>query len=231
MAFNSKAGSSSKAFQTPPFSQYGSPSRSGPAQNNPEFELFEWYPVFQDCLKYFLDYAQHTEPVQTLAAFMNIQLPYQKQPFPVMSSNSPSPRSELPHLRPNPFIQNPKPPPVSLIPYIRRLIVTGNDAPGILHGFFGDRWHTGIGQLHEIERRNYLFASKSADWLKVKQHYDMGPEETVPYLSPLRDASEQELARADEKWSEWLEMQDWMLGPRSPDDPPKTPRVKKEFRE
>lgn len=235
MAFNSQASSSSQAFQSPPFGQYGSPSRFGPQQNSPQFEILDWYPQFQSCLKYFLDHAQHSGLVQALAAFINIQLPFQKQPFPVMSSNAPSPRSaagpDITHLRQsNPFAQNPpsqQAQSISLLPYIRRLVVTGHDTPGILHGFFGDDWATGIGQLHEIERRNYMFAAKSTNWLKVKQAYDMGPEETVPYLSPLKDASEKEIQMAESTWSEWLAMQDWMLGPRSP-EMRNSPRVKRE---
>lgn len=113
-----------------------------------------------------------------------------------------------------------------MIPYIRRLVATGHDTPGVLHGFFGDDWALGIGSLHEIERRNYLFAAKSTSWLKVKQAYDMSPEETIPYLSPLKDASEKEIQMAEAEWSRWLAMQDWMLGPRAPEI--RSPRVKRE---
>lgn len=87
----------------------------------------------------------------------------------------------------------------------------------MLHGFFGDDWARGIGSLHEIERRNYLFAAKSTSWLKVKQSYDLGDGESIPFLSPLKDASEKEILQAEKCWSEWLAMQDWMLGPRSPE--------------
>jgi len=75
-----------------------------------------------------------------------------------------------------------------------------------------------------------MFAAKSASWLKVKQAYDMGSEENVPYLTPLKDASEKEIQMAENKWSEWLAMQDWMLGPRSPEIN-RTPRVKRETQE
>jgi hypothetical protein len=135
------------------------------------------------------------------------------------------------HLRPSPFSNNnnaAQAQAVSLIPYIRRLIATGHDTPGVLHGFFGDDWAKGIGALHEIERRNYLFAAKSTSWLKVKQAYDMSPEETCPFLSPLKDATEIEIQAAESTWSEWLAMQDWMLGPRSPDTMKGSPRVKRE---
>jgi len=77
----------------------------------------------------------------------------------------------------------------------------------------------GVGSLHEIERRNYLFAAKSTNWLKVKQSYDIGSggDETIPFLSPLKNASEKEIQAAEKNWSEWLAMQDWMLGPRAPE--------------
>ena len=232
MAFN-QAGPSSQAFQSPYFSQYRADTRPIPAQ----FDIIDWYPQFQSCHKYFLDVAQHNSAVQALAAFMNIQLPYQKQPYPVASSAAvASPRGPEvggPHLRqPNVFsaqLNTAHAQAISLIPYIRRLIATGHDTPGVLHGFFGDEWVGGIRSLHEIERRNYLFAAKSASWLKVKQAYDMSQDETVPFLSPLKDATEKEIQQADNTWSEWLAMQDWMIGPRAPDAMNR--RVKREPRE
>ena len=45
----------------------------------------------------------------------------------------------------------------------------------------------------------------------------MNEEETIPFLKPLRDATEREIVLAERSWSEWLAMQDWMLGPRAPD--------------
>lgn len=212
----------SQAFQSPP--QYGSPSR--PA-NATDFDIFDWYPLFLSCLKYFIDHAQHSQPVQALAAFMNIQLPYQKHPYPIINSNPSSPRAGSPQQPMATPILSPQAHSVSLIPYIRRMIVTGNDTPRALHGFFGDDWQGGISSLHEIERRNYMFASKSANWLKVKEAYDMGPNETVPFITPLKNASEQEIQMAEIKWSEWLAMQDWMLGPRSL-EMRDSPRVKRE---
>lgn len=230
-------GSSSHAFigQSSSMPHYGSPSNSDHRATNPQFDILEWYPQFQSCHRYFLDVAQHTVPVQALAAFINIQLPYQRQDFPIMSSNAPSPRSAGPeigvHLRPNPFANqqaSPQPQAVSLLPYIRRLVATGHDSPGVLHGFFGDDWVRGIGSLHEIERRNYLFAAKSTSWMKVKQSYDMSPEETVPFLKPLSNVSEIEIQAAESTWSEWLAMQDWMLGPRAPETMGRDRRVKRE---
>jgi hypothetical protein len=232
MAFNTQSGSP-HTFGTPSHGHYSSSSRSAPQpQESQQFDIVEWYPKFQSCHKYFLDHAQHSGPVQALSAFINIQLPYQKQPNPVLSSSS-SPRAagpEIPHLRqPNPFPQSAAhAQAISLIPYIRRLVATGHDTPAVLHGFFGDDWASGIGELHEAERRNYLFAAKSTSWMKVKQAYDMSPEETVPFLRPLRDASEKEIQAAEAGWSEWLAMQDWMLGPRAPETMNRPPRVKRE---
>ncbi|KAF8858612.1 hypothetical protein BDZ45DRAFT_673884 [Acephala macrosclerotiorum] len=234
MAFNTQAGSSSQAYQSAPFAHYGSPSRMDTTTGQPQFEILEWYPQFLSCHRYFLDHAQHSGPVQALAAFVNIQLPFQKNSNPIISSTASSPRSgggvDIPHLRqPNPFAQSHNATHaqgVSLIPYLRRLVATGHDTPGVLHGFFGDDWVVGIGSLHEIERRNYLFAAKSTSWLKVKQAYDMSPDETIPYLSPLKDASEKEIQMAEAEWSRWLAMQDWMLGPRTPEI--RSPRVKRE---
>jgi len=106
----------------------------------------------------------------------------------------------------------------TLVPYIRRLVATGFDFPAVLHGFFGDDWAAGVGRLHESERRNYLFAAKSDNWLKVKSDYDLGEDQTIPFLQPLQNVDEKEIASAEAKWSEWLAMQDWMLGPRMPVD-------------
>lgn len=191
------------------FPQAGSSSHSDPRPPKSDFDILEWYPQFQSCHRHFLDHAQHTKPVRALAAYINIQLPYQKYPNPISTyaaSSSPSDGSAAQSDRQ-----------VSLIPYIRRLIATGHDSPGVLHGFFGDDWVEGIGSIHEVERRNYLFAAKSTSWMKVKQAYDMSPDETCPFLIPLREATEEEIQAAEAAWSEWLAMQDWMLGPRSPD--------------
>lgn len=188
--------------------------------------------------------------MQAVAAFLNIQLPFQK-PYPIyssvsgatastqhsayamhptptfasMSSGGPGPASlnaagKMPmssshagsqhHGQPSPY--------VTLTPYVRRLVATGFDVPSILHGFFGDDWAAGIGPLHEAERRNYLFAAKSDTWLRVKASYDMDGEQTIPFLKPLQSVIEKEIEGAEASWSEWLAMQDWMLGPRAPAD-------------
>jgi len=194
-----------------------------------QFDIFDWHIQYQSCLRYFLDHAQYAGPVQAVAAFVNIQLPFQKPHHPILSSQSsrsppgPSIPGVGPSGVPGPGLSlgslpsPPQPlPHVSLLPYIRRLVATGFDFPGVLHGFFGDDWVAGVGQMHESERRNYLFAAKSDNWLKVKADYDMGDDQTIPFLRPLQNASEKEIEAAEAKWSEWLAMQDWMLGPRAP---------------
>jgi hypothetical protein len=108
-------------------------------------------------------------------------------------------------------------PQTTLTPYIRRLVATGFDNDGVLHGFFGDNWEAGIRPLQETERRNYLFAAKSENWLRVKSSYDMDDDQTIPFLRPLLNVSEAEIQGAESSWSEWLAMQDWMLGPRAPE--------------
>lgn len=171
-------------------------------------------------MHYFLDHAQYNGPVQALAAFLNIQLPFQKANRPVLSAaaarpasgGSPASASAAPNNNKSSVIY----PNATLVPYLRRLVATGFDLPAVLHGFFGDDWAAGVGPLHEQERRNYLFAAKSDSWLRVKAAYDMGEDETVPFLRPLQNVSEKEIVGAEVGWSEWLAMQDWMLGPRAP---------------
>lgn len=111
---------------------------------------------------------------------------------------------------------------ISLVPYIRRLIVTGFDKPGVLHGFFGDDYTRGVMPHVECERRNYLFAAKHGGWRSCKKQYDVGSghggDETVPFMKPLDEAKGEELVGADKAWSEWLAMEDWMVGPRAPSD-------------
>ncbi|OAA67034.1 hypothetical protein SPI_01610 [Niveomyces insectorum RCEF 264] len=193
-----------------------------------QFDIFEWHVQYQSCVRYFLDHAQYTSPVQAVAAFVNIQLPFQKTGHPILSSKpgfvppgAPGLAMGLPGapsssraaaaaaaVQPTAY--------VTLVPYIRRLIATAFDFPAVLHGFFGDDWVAGIGPIHETERRNYLFAAKSDNWLKVKTDYDMNEDQTIPFLRPLQNVSEKEIVNAETTWSEWLAMQDWMLGPRAP---------------
>ena len=86
-----------------------------------------------------------------------------------------------------------------------------------MHGFFGDDWKKGVGPMWECERRNYLFAAKSVGWAKVKYQYDMSPHESVPFLKPLQNVNLNEIEAAEKTWSQWLAMEDWMVGPRAPD--------------
>ncbi|KAM3542864.1 hypothetical protein ARSEF1564_004245 [Beauveria bassiana] len=159
------------------------------------------YNNFRECQNYFIENAQRTGPVQAVAAFLNILLPFQKAQ---KSEREPSDDTESSARL------------VELVPYVRRLVATGFDTPAVLHGFFGDGWKAGIGQIHEMERRNFLFAAKSENWVKVKSSYDIEGGQTVPFLRPLQDAIEQEIQGAESSWSEWLAMQDWMIGPRAP---------------
>lgn len=171
-----------------------------------EYGIMAWYPKYRSCHQFFIDHAQHTEAVQAVAARINILLPFEKAASsgPASGSASSSSPSKTEGAR------------VTLVPYIRRLVVTGFDNPAFLYGFFGDDWNEGIASIHETERRNYLFAAKSETWLKVKAQYDMEDGQTVPFLRPLTGVTEREIVSAETNWSDWLAMQDWMLGPRAP---------------
>lgn len=172
-----------------------------------------------------MDQGQYNGAVQAIAAFINIQLPFQSQ-HPVLSSNSlvntslttpnPAAPSHIPSSSNVPARHPITDASVTLVPYVRRLVATGFDFPSVLHGFFGRDWLEGVGPLHDNERRNYLFAAKSDNWLKVKANYDMADGQLVPFLKPLQKVTEGEIQAAEATWSEWLAMQDWMLGPRAP---------------
>lgn len=174
-----------------------------------QFDLFDWYPAYQACASFFLQRGQHSSEVQAVAAIINIRLPFQQNE----TSSAPSFGSATSALglpAPNTSI--------SLVPYVRRLVATGFDTAAILHGFFGDSWDAGIGSIHQNERRNYLFAAKSETWLRVKASYDLENGQTVPFLRTLQGVTEEEIQAAEANWSEWLAMQDWMLGPRALSD-------------
>ncbi|KAF2690815.1 hypothetical protein K458DRAFT_412164 [Lentithecium fluviatile CBS 122367] len=201
-------------------------SGSGQSPGTPQFDIFDWHPAYQSCQRFFLDHAQHDNGVQAVAALINICLPFQWTASPFVNSSGPLPNSggpagyNLPWPRPGPVNNargQPTPTWVSLVPYIRRLVITGMDREGIMHGFFGEDWRKGIGPLHECERRNYLFAAKSVGWANVKCQYDMSPHESVPFLKPLQDVQLAEIEGAEKTWSQWLAMEDWMVGPRAPD--------------
>ncbi|KAI1809602.1 hypothetical protein GGS20DRAFT_274220 [Poronia punctata] len=194
------------------------------AMQDSQFDILQWYPHFQSCVRYFLDHAQHESPIQAMAAFINIQLPFQRPQNPLVSSRRPGSPPTIPSPSSSAAGKYaiPGQPPVttSLTPYIRRMVATGFDFPGVLHGFFGDDWESGIGHLHETERRNYLFAAKASSWLDVKSQYDMPDGQSIPFLRPLHNVTEEEIVNAETNWSQWLAMQDWMIGPRNPEDIP-----------
>lgn len=211
-----------------PDGQRGPPTST----NATNFDILEWHPAYESCQRYFLDHAQHEPGTKALCALINIRLPFQWSIDPIHAA---TPSQGNPHGTSQSYLFNPvlpspsnaarhgqsdQTPPafVSLIPYIRRLVVTGFDKSGILHGFFGDAWVAGISPLQECERRNYLFAAKHGGWGQCKLHYDGEGGEEVPFLKPLQDASAEELEAADKEWSSWLAMEDWMVGPRAPDD-------------
>ncbi|KAJ5967524.1 hypothetical protein N7501_003772 [Penicillium viridicatum] len=158
-----------------------------------------WFPHYKNCVQHFVDYSQHTPQVQSIAAFINIRLPCQRP------SESSAPISES---TPSSF--------VSLRPYIRRLIVTAQDSPTVMQGFFGGDWEAGVGCIYKQERVNYMFTAKSSGWASTKAAYNISPDEETPFLRPLRDPSEDEIRVAEARWSEWLAMEDWMVGARSP---------------
>ncbi|KAF1354897.1 hypothetical protein BDV97DRAFT_374836 [Delphinella strobiligena] len=202
-----------------------------PLTTAPDFDILDWHPAYESCQRYFLDHAQHEPGTQALCALINIRLPFQWPSNPVHSSTQPSRQNNPGHSsythgqwpRPTPSPLNrganqsqSAPAFVSLIPYIRRLVITGFDKPGILHGLFGDAYNAGITPMQDCERRNYLFAAKHGGWRTCKKQYDMNPEETVPFLKPLQNVRGEELEAAENSWSSWLAMEDWMLGPREP---------------
>ncbi|GFF54570.1 hypothetical protein CNMCM6936_006608 [Aspergillus lentulus] len=158
---------------------------------HPDFstlDLNDWYQRYLSCMRFFLAESQHTPTVQALASFLNIRLPGE-------SADAAS---------------------VPARTYIRRLIATGQDTPANLRLFFGEDWVAGVGAIRQQERLNYLFAAKSGGWASTKSAYDILPDQQVPFLRPLREPEEEELRVADARWSEWLAMEDWMVGPRRP---------------
>lgn len=86
----------------------------------------------------------------------------------------------------------------------------------MLETFFGAEWLSGVGGICKQERMNYLFTAKSVGWASTKAAYDVLPDEHIPFLRPLAGASEEELRAAEDYWSDWMAMGDWMVGPRSP---------------
>ncbi|KFY33825.1 hypothetical protein V494_07295 [Pseudogymnoascus sp. VKM F-4513 (FW-928)] len=220
MAFSNHDNPSSAPLRRPSHGPHAEQEEHMMTQTESSFDVHEWHRHFQNCRRYFLDHSQHSPCLQAVAAYMNILLPYQRHPNPIPAYSPP--RSTAAHSgNSTPSTLSPKPDnrygeSVSLVPYIRRLVVTGFDTEAMLQTFFGDDWAKGIGKLHESERRNYLFAAKSGSWLEVKASYEPSPNETIPHMMPIRSPMENEIRAAEEKWSDWLAMQDWMVGPRAP---------------
>lgn len=231
MDFNSNAGQTGVPVGAPSYSVsppnggYGGSPNGVPRPTylaeRTDFDVFAWHEAYKSCLKYFLDRAQHEGTVHAVATLINIRLPFQWAQNPVprfysqSNTNSPS-RYQYPNRSP-PIAPVGHAFWVSLLPYIRRLVATGFDTDGILHGFFGDDWRRGIGELQEVERRNFLFTAKSVGWAKVKYQYDMPPDELIPFIRPLQNVKIEEIESAEKNWSKWLAMEDWMVGPRDPD--------------
>ncbi|KAJ5469599.1 hypothetical protein N7539_009217 [Penicillium diatomitis] len=166
-----------------------------------------WYTHYDNCVQFFINTSQHTPAVQGIAAFLNIRLPYQRS-FSALSQDQQDFSSSETHQPNRPY--------VSLRPYMRRMIVTAQDTPPTMSAFFGPDWPAGVGIILKQERLNYLFTAKSGGWAQTKAAYDILPDEQTPFLRPLRDPKEEELRVAEARWSEWLAMEDWMVGARSP---------------
>lgn len=143
-----------------------------------------------------------------LTTSINIKLPCQKHPISSTDSTTTSPNF---YSRTSGHTHTLE---ISLIPYLRRLTVTRNDTPEILHIFFGANWFHEIGPLHESERHNYLFTSNTNS-TATKQAHSISHEEAVPLLSPLQGITKEELRFADLNWNGWIATRDWVLGPRA----------------
>jgi hypothetical protein len=219
-------------------------SAAAPLTTDPNFDIIDWHPAYQSCQRYFLDHAQHEPGTQALCALINIRLPFQWLSNPIQSSTPPSvntapssahsnsqftftpnsyQRTNGHHTEQGSHLQTQTAGGnavfISLLPYLRRLIITGFDKAPILHGFFGDRYKAGIAPHLDCERRNFLFTAKHGGWRTCKKFYDAGSsgggDETAPFMKPLEDASAEELEAAERAWSKWLAMEDWMVGERS----------------
>jgi len=204
-----------------------------PLVGEENFDIIEWHTAYQSCMKYFLDHAQYEPAAQAVAALLNILLPHQWSAHPVRAFND-APQDIAtasarfgeyrPAVAPSTSNQDaiPSPPKprgpnfVSLVPYIRRCVITGFDTDAVFHGFFGDDWQKGVGRLQACERRNYLFAAKSGGFKMVKYQYDMDARQTVPWMQTPQNVQESEIQNAERTWSSWLALEDWMIGPRAP---------------
>ncbi|KAK4147147.1 uncharacterized protein C8A04DRAFT_24943 [Dichotomopilus funicola] len=140
----------------------------------PMSEITAWYARYNLCRTYFFDYTQYSEAVIALAEFLNIQLPHSTR----VARNQ-----------------------VKLRPYIRRLIVTGYDTEEVLSLWFGADWKGGVGRVLQQERLNYMLAAMSTSWFGVKQAYDFGPAQSVPFLKELEAPDIEALRRARDRWA------------------------------
>ena len=87
----------------------------------------DWHRAHKSCQRYFLSHGQHSKFVRTLCAFINIQLPHQKNPTSPITAT----------VRWLLSLGNRSSQALSLVPYIRRLVCTSNDTADILKEFFG----------------------------------------------------------------------------------------------
>lgn len=195
LAAMSYTASDGKVFGDSTFSREstnnGSSSHSRPSSasmpsfpfSEPQFDILEWHPAYQSCQRYFVNHAQFNPGVQALAALMNITLPFQKSPAAPRSLQVQPVRfdPQAPYAlwdrgeQRRPSQESFPPEHISLVPYLRRLVITGFDKEPVLHGFFGDDWNKGMGPLQECERRNYMFLAKAGDGQKSRNRTTYHP--------------------------------------------------------
>lgn len=215
----------------PPPRQQAEPTYNHPAMGGDGFDIFEWHAAYLSCQRFFLDHGQYEPGSQAVTALLNILLPHQL-PKPITSwadpeLTSPSARFASTYVPPGATAPRPEPVPlpgppkmpnfISLIPYVRRFVITGFDNDAILHGFFGDDYKKAIMPLRECERRNYLFVAKSGGWEKAKAQYDMDPSQSVPWMRAPKDIQDLELENAEKTWNAWHALEDWTASSRMPD--------------
>lgn len=94
---------------------------------------------------------------------------------------------------------------VSPVPYIRRLVVTGNDQNTNFLLWFGPNWERGMAMTIEHERRNMFLAARESTWLQVKESYDIGFDESVPYVCPRKPDDDEEWNRLGSYWYKWTD--------------------------
>ena len=221
------AASSGARLRLSSVAEYSNGQQASPTTTSAKFDVIAWKPAYESCQRFFLDHAQYDPTARTVAAFLNIEMPHQWSINPVYAyigneppaANSSYMRNTFgrPTITPTPRLgQGQAPNHVSLFPYIRRLVVTGFGKDEFLASFFGIDWQVGVAKLRDTELRNYMFAAKSGGWGSTKAQYDISPQQTVPFLMPLRNVREEDILTAEREWSAQLAQEDWMLGPRAP---------------